>query len=124
MTVKQSDLKSYISGKFGNLGRFCLLTGRDLIETHNLLKKKESAELDALEELARRTRNRKTSKEVTARERNLLRRAAASSGTDLSAFCRDQGLDYMTVRRILKGGAIIFRSPLVSEVLKKLEITA
>lgn len=123
MTTKQKDLKAFIADKFGNLGRFALLTGLDLNDLHNLLKKKESAELDALEELARRTRNRKTAKEVTARERNLLRRAWSRSGAgDLAAFCREEGLDYMIVRRILKNRAIMFRSARISEVFQKLAI--
>ena len=101
------------------MAKFATLAGYDVEHLYNVFKVKEGPHLLEIEKKAKTTKPAKTKNEVTETECKKVEQVVTKKyGGNVNEFCRANGLDQPTVRRIIARD-VKLKSKLVKQVFAK-----
>lgn len=125
--MKPEELKAAIKNKFGNIARFCRLTGRDVYTFNKLFRLKRTqanmSQLHAIYISAKNTPDRPADNELGAGLRKRIKAAIFAQHNNILAFCKKEGFSNSWVSTVLNGG-VHKVTPKVYELLDALNIKA
>lgn len=103
-----NELKTAIKNKFGNIARFCRLTGRDVYTFNKLFRLKRSPEnlneLQAIYIEAKAIQNGPANNELDAPVRKKIKAAIFAKSNNILEFCEKYGFSNTWVSTVLNGG--------------------